>query len=104
MHHHQAHPQTGEQVDVVGQLEKFAIAHHVTTKSNDKSSPTKRMNIRRGLAEPFNKISGMHRLKKVGVKTARIVTPHGLMCWNYSVRKDCKKEGAQGKQNASPST
>jgi hypothetical protein len=57
MHQYQMHPQTGEQIKIVGKLDEFTVGNNLPAEGNDKSLPPKRIDVRRDRAEPGNELS-----------------------------------------------
>ena len=52
MHQDHPHIECVQQIDVMRQGDKLALAHHLATKRDDKGTPTKSVNIWRSGAKP----------------------------------------------------
>ena len=50
-----------EQVEIMRQFDEIAVFYHFAAKSDDEGAAAKRMNIRRGRAEPLHKGRRFHR-------------------------------------------
>ena len=52
MHKHQAHPQTGKQIEVMDELDELPVGNHFAAKCNHESLVAKSVDIGRYRAEP----------------------------------------------------
>ena len=59
VYQHQMHAQTGEQIKVMGKLDKLAICHHFAAESDNKRLPPKCIDVRRNRTEPGNELGGI---------------------------------------------